>query len=103
MVELVKNDSTCRQLQLLAYFGEKNHNECGICDVCLKRKKIDHTDYQMMAGAIMELLKGANALDANEISIRLGQDRKNVIKTLHLLIERNSIQLNLQHKFELIH
>ena len=103
MVVLVKNDSTCRQLQLLAYFGEKNHNECGICDVCLKRAKIDHTDYQILAGAIIELLKGANALDANEISIRLGQDRKNVIKTLHLLIERHSIHLNLQHKFELIH
>jgi len=103
MIELVKNDSICRQCQLLKYFGEKNLNHCGICDVCLKIKTIDHTDYQKMAGAVMELLKGSKALDANEIAILLKQDRKNVIKTLHLLIERNSIHLNLQHKFELIH
>ena len=103
MIELVKNDSICRQFQLLTYFGEKNRNDCGICDVCLKNKNIDHTDYNKMAGAIMELLKGTKTLDANEIAIMLGQDRKNVIKTLHLLIERNSIRLNLQHKFELIH
>ena len=71
--------------------------------MCLKNKHTDHTDYQKMAEAIIELLKGAKTFDANEIALLLGQDRKNVIKTLHLLIERNSIHLNLQHKFELIH
>lgn len=34
----MRNDNVCRSRQLLRYFGEKNTNDCGQCDVCLSHK-----------------------------------------------------------------
>lgn len=38
MVNFLQNNKVCRSRQLLAYFGEANDNNCGVCDVCLKAK-----------------------------------------------------------------
>lgn len=38
VLEYMRNDNVCRSRQLLRYFGEKNTNDCGQCDVCLSHK-----------------------------------------------------------------
>ncbi|MBQ0063710.1 MAG: RecQ family ATP-dependent DNA helicase [Prevotella sp.] len=35
MIEYMENDRICRSRQLLYYFGEKDAEDCGMCDVCL--------------------------------------------------------------------
>ena len=35
----IKNNDTCRSIQILNYFDEKSTIKCGICDVCLSKKK----------------------------------------------------------------
>lgn len=35
----VKNQTLCRSNQISQYFGEQNDTTCGICDVCLSKKK----------------------------------------------------------------
>lgn len=102
MIRFLKNDYTCRQIQLLTYFGEEYSEACGICDVCLKKQNKVKTDYKKLADQMLLLLNHSSPLDANEIAVQLDLDRKKVVKTLQLLIERNSIQLNLQQKFELV-
>ena len=39
MIDFIKNDKSCRSIQLLSYFDEKITKTCGICDVCLLNKK----------------------------------------------------------------
>src|SRR5690554_56184 len=39
MVAYVLNDKLCRTNQLLFYFGEESDHLCGVCDVCLAKKK----------------------------------------------------------------
>jgi ATP-dependent DNA helicase RecQ len=39
MNNYVRNKTECRSLNLVKYFGEKNGQACGICDVCLAKKK----------------------------------------------------------------
>lgn len=102
MLRFLRNDDTCRQVQLLTYFGEEFTDPCGLCDVCIKKKVKGISDYSYLAEKVVALLKHSKPLDANEIGIQLDLDRKKVVKTLQLLVERNSIRLNLQQKFELI-
>jgi ATP-dependent DNA helicase RecQ len=102
MLSFLRNDTTCRQVQLLTYFGEAYTEACGLCDVCLKNKSKGKTDYKNLGEKILQLLQLSNPLDANEIAIQMDLDRDKVVKTLQLLIERNSIRLNLQQKFELV-
>ena len=39
MNKYVRNKTECRSVNLVDYFGEKNGQACGICDVCLAKKK----------------------------------------------------------------
>ena len=41
MLNYTQNSVVCRSRQLLIYFGEKNPYDCGKCDVCVKRKKVN--------------------------------------------------------------
>ncbi len=51
---------------------------------------------------ILRLLNFSKALDINEISTALAMDKRMIIKTIELLVERKSIDLNLQNKFYII-
>ncbi|MDR0872890.1 MAG: RecQ family ATP-dependent DNA helicase [Prevotellaceae bacterium] len=39
VLEYAESENICRNKMLLAYFGEKNACDCGVCDVCLKSKR----------------------------------------------------------------
>ncbi len=39
LIRLIKNNEVCRSQQVLSYFGESFKTTCGICDVCIRKKK----------------------------------------------------------------
>ncbi len=39
MIDYATQDHQCRQWTMLDYFDEKNYATCGVCDVCLAKKK----------------------------------------------------------------
>ena len=43
IIEYATSDNNCRSRMLLSYFGEKNEHNCGVCDVCLQKKKKSST------------------------------------------------------------
>ena len=49
----------CRSRQLVAYFGDKNSENCGICDVCTGRNESDLPAdlYDSLSGKIRQVLK----------------------------------------------
>ena len=101
LVEYITNDKICRNIQLLRYFGEKNLFDCNLCDVCLKKQtKTSKVDFKLIAKEITLLFTDKDQLDSSEIINQLHFDKKYIIKTLQLLIEKNALVLNLQNKFE---
>lgn len=99
--DLIRNDSICRQILLLAYFDEELKTPCGVCDVCLNKKPFSNINYKDITNLILELLQKNIALDTNEIQVALDINKKQVIKSLELLLEKKYIGLNLQNKFYL--
>lgn len=61
-------DSICRSQQLLHYFGEKDAPVCGVCDVCLERKKqaLDNESFERLRQKITRLLSD-EALPVKEL------------------------------------
>lgn len=61
-------DSICRSQQLLHYFGEKDAPVCGVCDVCLQRKKqaLDNESFERLRQKITRLLSD-EALPVKEL------------------------------------
>ncbi|MEO0552751.1 MAG: ATP-dependent DNA helicase RecQ [Bacteroidota bacterium] len=45
VINYVKHKELCRSRLLLQYFGEEMTTECGVCDICIKRKKKNQTEH----------------------------------------------------------
>ncbi|MFV0392480.1 MAG: ATP-dependent DNA helicase RecQ [Paludibacteraceae bacterium] len=58
MVEYASDENVCRSLMLLHYFGEKNANPCGKCDICLGRieKELSDNEFQTIQKRIENIL-----------------------------------------------
>lgn len=68
MSDYSTSDNACRSRILLAYFGEKNSENCGICDFCLKQKG-DNKKTNNLDKKIIDLLK----YGPQEISYLIGK------------------------------
>ncbi len=101
VINFIQNDTVCRNIQLSHYFGEKNGIKCGICDVCIAENKPKiKTDFESISKEITSLFIEKEQLSANEIIKQLLFDKNSIIKTLQLLIEKNTLRLTSQNKFE---
>ncbi len=101
LIELVQNDQICRNIQLSYYFGEETKTKCGNCDVCLNENNPQgNADYNKIASKILLLFTDHKKLSINEIANKLSFENEFIIKTLQLLIEKNTLKLTSQNKLE---
>jgi ATP-dependent DNA helicase RecQ len=58
MHDYTSQQERCRMLFIQHYFGEKTLATCGICDVCLaRRKRENHSDFESMRKEIVTIVK----------------------------------------------
>lgn len=101
VVDYIQNNQICRNIQLLKYFGESHLLKCETCDVCIDQLSANpKVDYRIIANEIMQMFKSDSQLSSNDIINKLDHKRENIIKTLQLLMDRNTIAVNSQNKFE---
>jgi ATP-dependent DNA helicase RecQ len=100
MLAYIENDTICRSVQLLQYFGETQKGVCGICDVCIKNKLGDG-DILNTKLKIIELLK-INKANSRELQDILNVNQGIVITALQELLEENHIALNSINEYELL-
>jgi ATP-dependent DNA helicase RecQ len=97
------NKLFCRSRLLLAYFGETNSENCGVCDVCLDRNKqeLSDADFENIAEKIKALLS-VSSLDLKEV-VEQCEIKKEalVIKTLQQLMEEGTVMYNEENKLTL--
>lgn len=103
ILEYVENNTICKSMQLLNYFGEKNIKPCGICSVCTETKK-NHKpqDINTLKKRIIELLENGD-LSSRIISTTLNCSEKDVKTVLKLLLEHNIITITQTNTYKLSH
>ena len=63
MARYIRDDETCRQLLLMEYFGQKEDKPCGICDVCIgKKKRLHREERKSLEERILQVLAKQKAL-----------------------------------------
>ncbi|WP_034040428.1 RecQ family ATP-dependent DNA helicase [Wocania ichthyoenteri] len=103
MLDYIKNDTVCKSMQLLAYFGEKDVKPCGICSVCASTKKESKPqDINTIKKRIIELLENGD-LSSRLISTTLNCSEKDVKTVLKLLLEHNIIAITQTNTYKLKH
>lgn len=97
----VENDTTCRSVQLLAYFGETDATPCGLCSVCTKAQKHLGNTPELRNKIIVLLEEGDLSSRVLTESLPFPED---TIK-LHLkqLLEHGIIVVTKQNTYKLAH
>jgi ATP-dependent DNA helicase RecQ len=103
MLDYVENESVCKSMQLLAYFGEKGMKPCGICTVCLNSKKNKSPqDLKTIKNSVIELLETGDQSSRN-ISSQLKCSETDLKKVLKLLLEHQIITITPANTYKLSH
>ena len=91
MIAYAENNGECRSRQLLRYFGETQSCDCGVCDVCIAKKK---TSRNRLDDEIIDIL-AASPLTIKQLSQRLPKMAKDdLISTVRRLLDRGVLQTN---------
>ena len=95
IVDYATTDHICRSRQLLDYFGESSSRNCGICDVCIDRKKRGITDdeFEKIKNEIKSLLTGSER-SYDEIFTQIKTSRETLDKVIRWLEDYNVIAEN---------
>jgi ATP-dependent DNA helicase RecQ len=99
VIYYIKENKTCKNRLVLAYFGEETTSNCGVCSYCITQKgKITEAD--SIADKILSLLKTA-AMTSREIQNQIKLDAKDVLLVLQELLENNHITILANNKYTL--
>ncbi len=103
LLNFIKNDKVCRSIQLLTYFDEKESAPCGICDVCIKRKRtLKKPENQKTIEAHILTLLREKPHASRDLITKLGDlNDKQLIAALKALLERRLIQLTATNKYKI--
>ena len=103
ILDYIENNTTCRSMQLLAYFGETNAKPCGICSVCANTKKTEKPeDVTTLKKRVIEFLE--NGDQSSRHMVQALQCNETQLKTvLKLLLEHQIISITPKNTYKLSH
>jgi len=93
-IRYATSELECRSSLLVSYFGEKKVENCGVCDVCLrkKRKDLDEKKSSEIEQLIVKILE-YKPVSVSEIVQQMNQFReKDVLVILRWMVEEGRIQ-----------
>ncbi len=100
MLGYLKTDTVCRSKQILRYFGEKKVSDCGICDVCKRKKSVKSVDFKIIASEIAIVLKEKSRTSRTLINL-LDHSETHILKTIQMMLEDGQIKVNSKNEYEI--
>lgn len=103
ILDYIENNSVCKNIQLLTYFGEKDTKPCGVCSVCINSNKKDTTfDIKTLKNKVIELLENGDK-SSREIINNLNCSETELKTVLKLLLESEIIKITSSNTYKLSH
>lgn len=98
MIEYAESEFLCRSRILLRYFEEWDAEDCGVCDICLNKKRMINSSSKEMESKIIEILKKSE-LRIDELIEHLPQYKLDDISTYcRILLDKHILQLDSSEK-----
>lgn len=101
MVIYASNQTECRSVVIQRYFGDLDAQPCGICDICIAKRKRTKNDANTLCITILKLLS-QESLEAREICRQIKADPQLVAKAIDILKSENKISATSDGKLTII-
>lgn len=91
VVEYMNGVHICRSRLLLSYFGEKNTEDCGCCDVCLSKNDsgLNNRDFNAIRDLLLRLLSTRQLLPVTTLLPLLPFPEEKIITTIRFLAKHD--------------
>jgi len=92
MLHYAESNNKCRSQILLNYFGDKNPDRCGQCDVCTRRNELDLSKYEfdLILDKIKEQLQ-YNLVSIDDLVQKSSKNKNKTLKVIQWLLDNNKI------------
>ncbi len=93
VVGYIKNNHACRTAQLLSYFGEIDFDKCGVCDVCVERKKVGHEEHIEHYRHLLSHLLGENPMPVEELVDKINpKDKEELLQLIRVMVDAGELK-----------
>lgn len=102
MLNYAKNSVVCRSKKIVSYFDEYSSEDCGVCDVCLLRKKIElsNEEFTQLMNAIEEATSDEPILLDALVKILTNFHQEKVLETVRYLLDNDKLHYNSTQQLE---
>ncbi|WP_243349404.1 ATP-dependent DNA helicase RecQ [Parabacteroides sp. FAFU027] len=92
MLHYVSSETECRSQMLLGYFGEKEADRCGTCDICLKKNETGLTQNRFaQIEEEIEKIMQKDKIALNELVNQISGTPDEIISVIRYLTDRGKI------------
>jgi len=99
VLKYIEDTSQCKQLLLVAYFGEKNNEPCGVCSYCMAKNTSEEKNNAVdISDKIIKLLN-ESPFDSRSIIEKLNFAESDILDVLQLLLDKGDIRLNVVNQY----
>lgn len=94
VIDFVRDTGTCRGRKILQYFNENTFEDCGTCDVCLKKKRKHDEPFKKMKEQLLMLLDHTDHPFAELVSLMYHYNKEEVVDCLNQMADDKEIKIN---------
>lgn len=99
VLQYISDNSTCKSIQLLRYFGETVAQTCGICSVCASQKSTATKKEIILISQKILIILEESELTSREITEKLTFEESKIIFVLQLLLDSGKIKMNIKNQY----
>ncbi len=95
VIGYVKEEQFCRSAFIVDYFGQEKSSDCGICDICIgKRRSVDSKYYKLdiERRVIETLIDSPKTLE--EIALLINDETKSYIEIIREMSDRGGVRID---------
>ena len=100
MLKYSTTEDVCRSVIIQNYFGDKGAQPCGVCDVCLRTKRMERGEYDCERKVVETL--SCRELDIKALVTAVGEDGDVVVEIVDKLVREGKILLSERGKLKFI-
>ena len=101
MLKYSTTEDECRSVIIQNYFGDREATPCGVCDVCLRAKRMARNGGDDCERRVVEVLS-CREMDIKALVTELGLDGERVVEIVDKLVREGKILLSERGKLKII-